>query len=193
MLKQIETTYPDVRVAFKHYPLPFHPMAKPAAIASLAAQKQNKFWEMHDLLYANQKQLDAASLRRYAESLGLDLASYDKVVADPESGRVMDQAALDAQRYGVSGTPSMFVNGVQAPMWDFATVQKLIVAAKSGGDVSMVAGEIRAEQAAQQAKARANQPPPPDYNKVYPIDIAGAPSKGPADAPVVIVEFSDYQ
>lgn len=192
MLKQILQAYPkDVKVVFKQFPLvSIHPNAKPAALASIAAWKQNKFWEMHDLLYQNQRALDGASLRRYAESLGLDMAAYDKVIADPETSRFLDQEMLEGQKAGVQGTPSFFVDGVQSPMWDFGTMQKLIEAARSGGDVSVVAGQVRADLIAQQMR---NRPQPPDPNQVYQIDIAGAPSRGPAAAPVTIVEFSDYQ
>jgi protein-disulfide isomerase len=192
VLKQILQTYPnDVKVVFKQFPLvTIHQYAKPAALASIAAQKQNKFWEMHDLLYQNQRALDAASLRRYAESLGLDMTAYDKVVADPETSRFLDQDMLEGQKAGVQGTPTFFVDGVQSPNWDIGTMQRMVDAAKSGEDVSVTAGQIRAAQMAAQA---ANQPKPPDPNQVYQIDIAGAPVRGAANAPVTIVEFSDYQ
>ena len=202
MLKQIESAYPkEVRVVFKQYPLPMHANAKPAAIAAHAAQKQNRFWEMHDLLLANQRQLDPASLRRYAESLGLDMAAYDRAVADPESARVIEQQALEAQRAGVQGTPAFFINGVQVPIWSFgtmfATMQKLIDAATSGGDVGMAAGQIRADliaqQIAEQQRKMSNPPPPIDFDKIYEIDTTGSPSKGPANAPITVVEWGDYQ
>jgi len=193
VLKQILASYPhDVRIVFKHYPLNFHPHAKPAAIATVAAQRQNRFWEMHDLIFKNQQMLDAASLRRYAESLGLDMAAYDKVIADPETARMIDKEVMDGQSAGVRGTPSFYVNGVAAPSWDVNTLKRLVDTAKSGGDVGMTAGQIVADTRAQQAKARP-QPPPVDYNKVFEIDVAGAPSKGPAAAGVTIVTFSDYQ
>src|SRR5262249_11328115 len=134
--------------------------------------------------------LDGGSLRRYAESLGLEMASYDKAVADPENARFLDKEMMDGQKAGVQGTPTFFVDGVQSPNWDFGTMQRLIDASRSGGDVSMVAGQIRADIMAQQMR---NQPAPPDPNKIYQIDIAGSPSKGPGAAPVTIVEFSDYQ
>lgn len=194
VLKQLLGLYPkDVRVVYKHYPLNFHPQAKPAAIASIAAQRQNKFWEMHDLLYQNQKALDPASLRRYAESLGLDMAAYDKAIADPEIARLVEKETMDAQKANVGGTPSFYVNGVASPAWDVNTMKRLIDVAVAGGDVSMEAGKIRSEQMAAQQRARANQPPPPDPNKVHEIDTTGNPSKGAAGATVTIVEFSDYQ
>ena len=193
MVKQLLNTFPnDVKVVFKHYPLSFHNNAKRAAIAAVAAQKQNKFWEYHDLLFANQRALDDASLRRYAQSLGLDLAAYDAAIRDAAvTGRV-DAETKHALQAGVRGTPSFFVNGVNAPSWDFNTLKKLVETARSGGDVSKAAGEALAAIRSRQANAK-KQRPQIDYNKVYDIDTAGAPSKGPAKASVVIVGFSDYQ
>ncbi len=191
VLQKILETYPsDVRVVFKHYPLSFHKNAKPAAIASFAAQKQGKFWEMYEVLFKNQNALDEASLRKHAESVGLDMAAYDKAYADPATVKVVDEDMADASKAGVQGTPTLFVNGVQSPTWEFTVMQKLIEAAKSGGDVGQTAGQVKADLMAQM---RANRPAPPDPNKVYEIDIAGAPTKGPADASVTLVEFSDYQ
>ena len=185
VVKQIMQAYPDdVKFYFKEFPLvSIHPFAKPAALAAIAAGKQKKFWEMHDLLFANQRALDAASLRRYAESLGLDMAAFDKDSADPETARFLDQEMLEGSKVGVQGTPTMYVDGVQSPNWDFGTVQKLIDTSKSGGDVATVAGQMTS----------AMRPAQADPNQVYQIDIAGAPVRGPVGAPVTIVEFSDYQ
>ena len=75
-MEQIEKAYgKDVRVAFKHNPLPFHQNAMPAAQAAIAAQKQgdDKFWKMHDTLFKNQQALDADSLVKYAGELQLNL------------------------------------------------------------------------------------------------------------------------
>jgi len=191
VLKQIMTAYPkDVRFVFKNYPLGMHQNARPAAIAAVAAHQQGKFWQMHDWMYSNQGALDAASLRRAASSLGLDIARYDRATADPATWRAVEQEMQEGSRAGVRGTPAFFVNGVQAPSWDFATMQKLIESAKSGADVGAVAGRIQAEYDALQ---RANQPPPIDFSKVHQIDVAQAASRGPATAKVTLVEFSDYQ
>ena len=194
MVKQLLEKYPnDLKVVFKHYPLNrIHPNARPAAIASLAALQQGKFWEMHEVLYKNQRALDAASLRGHAESIGLDMAAYDKAVADPESGRLVDEETKQAQALGVRGTPSFFVQGVQAPSWNVATMSTLIDTAKAGGDVGLAAGKVKAELLAQRAKAQPKRPAI-DYNKVHEIDLGGSPSRGQANAPVVIVSFSDYQ
>jgi len=190
--KQLAGTFPeDVKVVFKHYPLSFHQNAKRSAVAAVAAQRQDKFWEMHDLLFANQRALDDASLRRYAQTLGLDMTAFDRTVNDPEVARFVDDEFRQGNLAGVRGTPSFFVQGVGAPSWDFQTLKKLVEAAKSGQDVGQAAGDIAADLRARQV--RAQQRPQVDYSKAYDIDIAGAPAKGPADARVTIIEFSDYQ
>ncbi len=193
MIDELLKKYPnDLKVVFKHNPLTsIHSNARPAAIAAAAAMQQGKFWEMHGVLYQNQRALDAPNLRKLAESIGLDMAAYDGAVAGPETAKIVDQEMAQALALGVRGTPTFFVDGVHAPSWNVATMSKLIDTAKSGGDVGLAAGEVMAEMAA----ARAKRPSQPaiDYNKVHEIDVGGSPFRGPADAPVTIVSFSDYQ
>jgi protein-disulfide isomerase len=194
VLQQVLAAYPrDVRLVFKHYPLSMHPQARPAALAAVAAHRQNGFWPLHAWMYANQRSLDPASLRSAAQSLGLDVGQYDTVVADPATWAFVQEEMREAAAAGVRGTPSFFVNGVQAPSWDFDTLQRMIEAAKSGGDVAAAAKAIQSDRDAQMARARAIQPPPPDLSAVHQIDTAGSASRGPESAPVTIVEFSDYQ
>lgn len=191
MLKKLVQSNPDVRFVYKNYALPNHPFGRPAALAAAAAGRQNKFWEMHDLLFQNQGALDDASIHRYAQSIGLDMQRFDKDLADPELAKFVDGEGIEARRVGVTGTPTVFVDGVKAPSWDEGTLTKLITAARNKEDVGKAAGQIvadlRARQAAQQRVRRQ-----PD-NTVYDIDIKGAPFRGPADAPVTVVAFSDYQ
>ncbi len=112
-IEQVVKEYGDkVRVAFKHLPLPFHKQAEPAARASLAAGNQGKFWEMHDALFKNQRNLNPAFYEKTAKELGLDVAKFKK---DMESEAVKKQIEDDkalAKKHGISGTPGFFVNGV---------------------------------------------------------------------------------
>ncbi len=194
MAHQLLRAFPvDVRVVFKHYPLPSHMSARPAAIAAVAAQRQDKFWEMHDMLFRNQRALDPASLRRYAQSVGLDMDRYDRDVEDPEIARLIDEEAAEARRVGVRATPTVFVDGVHSPSWDFNTLRNLAEVARTGGDVGAAAVQILNQPQQRQAEAQRGRRPTIDYNRVYEIDVAGSPSKGPADAPVTIVSFGDYQ
>lgn len=100
-----------VRVVFKQFPLRMHNMAQPAALASLAAREQGKFWPMHDLLFANSSQLSEEKLRALAKQVGLDLARFDK---DRGAQKLLDEVQRDlalGQQVGVQGTPTVFLNG----------------------------------------------------------------------------------
>jgi len=83
-LDELLKIYKDnLEISFKHFPLPFHNNAMPAAIAAVAADQQGKFWPMYDKLFANQQNLEAASLEKYAQEIGLDLAKFKATIADP--------------------------------------------------------------------------------------------------------------
>ena len=111
--KEISDAFPkDVKVVYKHLPLTqIHPNAMPAAKASVAAQNQDKFWEMHDELFANYNKLTPENIRAAAEKVGLDMEKFDKDMAAPETEKkIQDDMKLAAQ-IGVTGTPTFFMNG----------------------------------------------------------------------------------
>jgi protein-disulfide isomerase len=111
-LAQINQTYGDkARVVFKHLPLRIHPDAPAAHAASEAAHRQGKFWEMHDKIFANQRDLKPETFRGYATELGLDLAKYDKDVTSPDVKGRVEADSKQADSLGVSGTPAFFING----------------------------------------------------------------------------------
>lgn len=98
-------------VEFRNFPLGFHPNAQLAAQAVLAAREQGKFWEMHDLLFANQSALQRDQLSAYAQQLGLDMPRF---LADLDSERLkktIDAEKAEGAKRGVQGTPTFFVNG----------------------------------------------------------------------------------
>ncbi len=100
-----------VRLVFMHYPLSNHPHAMPAARAAVAAANQDRFWEMHDLLFEHQQQLEQEHLEGYAQQIGLDLERFR---ADMESSETQDRVEANKEvgrEAGVEGTPSFFVNG----------------------------------------------------------------------------------
>ncbi len=127
LLEQVLTHNPKtVKVAFKNFPLPFHKDARPAALAAIAAQKQGKFWEMHDLLFQNQRELSPAKIHALAQGLKLNLTQFDRDMANPETARRVDKDIMDGQRAGVHGTPTLFITWQQVKDRDAAVIQKMI-------------------------------------------------------------------
>jgi len=113
LVAQALQAYPtQARVVYKHFPLvSIHPQAMPAALAAVAAQRQGKFWEMHELLFANQRALALEQIEEYARRIGLDLQRFKADIASEEvKAQVQADIAL-ARRSGVRGTPTIFVNG----------------------------------------------------------------------------------
>ncbi|MDH5674903.1 MAG: DsbA family protein [Myxococcales bacterium] len=134
----IKEKYGDrVRFVFRQFPLSFHEHAAVAAQASLAAHAQGKFWEYHDLLFANQGALAGSDLRAYAERLGLDLKAFDAALEDENlSAKVSADMAL-GDRVQVNGTPTLFVNRRRVPnALDLEEVSEAIdgALARSAGD-----------------------------------------------------------
>jgi protein-disulfide isomerase len=101
-----------VRIVFRHFPLEeVHPHALGAAEAAECAGGQGKFWEMHDLLFANEDHLRLNQLHSYAERLGLDMARYTAEMDDHVYLQRIREHMDGARRSGVRGTPAFFVNG----------------------------------------------------------------------------------
>src|SRR5438309_400549 len=144
VLKQVESRYgKDVRVAFKHNPLPMHPDAPYAARAAIAAGKQGKFWQMHDKLFeanlaATQNGLKPEAIDAMARDLGLDL---DRLHRDAESREAKDQVDADqaqARSLGASGTPYFYVNGQRiAGAQSFEQFKLVVDSAMKRADASL--------------------------------------------------------
>jgi protein-disulfide isomerase/autonomous glycyl radical cofactor GrcA len=101
-----------VKLVFRQFPLPIHPNAEKAAEASLCAADQGKFWELHDLLFKNQKKLDVSDVKTYAASAGLDGQKFAQCLDSGEKKKQVDFDLEAGQAAGVSGTPAFFINGV---------------------------------------------------------------------------------
>ncbi len=112
-VEQVRKDYPDtVRIVFKHYPLTsIHPMAQKAAEAAECAGDQNKFWEMHDKLFANQTSLSLANYKVWAKDLGLNQSKFDTCLDKNEKAAKVAADQSYGDSIGVSGTPTSFVNG----------------------------------------------------------------------------------
>jgi protein-disulfide isomerase len=104
----------DVRFAYRHFPLAqIHPHAALAAEAAEAAGAQGRFWEMHELLFANQQRLGPRDLLVDAERLGLDLNRFARDLDEHTFRPKVREDFMSGVRSGVNGTPTFFVNGVR--------------------------------------------------------------------------------
>jgi len=101
-----------IRFAYRHFPLEeAHPHALAAAEAAEGAAQQGKFWEMHELLFANQAHLTQKHLHEYAERLGLDMARYTSEMDDHIYLQRIREHVDGGKRSHARGTPAFFVNG----------------------------------------------------------------------------------
>jgi protein-disulfide isomerase len=209
--KQITDTYGDkVRIVWRNNPLGFHNNAGPAAAVAMEAYAEggsDKFWEVHDVLFANQKALGRAELEGYAEKAGLDAAKVKKALDEGTHKKAIDADAALAASVGARGTPYFFVNGRQLRgAQPFAAFKTVIDAELAIADTLLKQG-VKKEQmyatltkngltkaAAPDPKKQAAKPGQPDPKAVYKVPLKGnEPQKGPDDALVTIVEVSDFE
>ncbi len=101
----------QVRVAFKHLPLSIHSKAQAAHEASEAANQQGKFWEMHDKIFENQREMSEANYLVYAKQIGLDVEKFKKDLKSAVVKKRIDDDKSAASKLGVTGTPAFFING----------------------------------------------------------------------------------
>jgi protein-disulfide isomerase len=114
LLDEILKKNPDkLKIVFKHLPLQMHKQAKPAALASIAAHEQGKFWQMHDALFAVSTQLNKETIEKAAQDIGLDMEKFKKDLAGPTVQEKLKKDMVDAGKAGVGGTPTLFINGRQ--------------------------------------------------------------------------------
>lgn len=127
-LNQLMDAYPGkIKIVFKNFPLSFHKQAALAAEAALAAGAQGRFWEMHDKIFADQKQMEIAQFKQYARELKLDMQKFTN---DLDSHRFKAEVDKDMQigiGAAVRGTPTIFINGKKiAGAKPYAEFQKVI-------------------------------------------------------------------
>jgi protein-disulfide isomerase len=180
----------DLRIVWKHRPLPMHPNAKGAAAASEAARVQGKFWPMHDKLFENQQALSPETYERLARELGLDGRKFKAALTDPKLAARIDADDQQAVAVGAGGTPTMYLNCRQVvgalpverlrPMVqeEVAKAQKLLAAGTKPAALYERACEENVKLAAAGPK----------------LDLrADDPVRGNKAAPVTIVLFSDFE
>ena len=109
----------DLHFVFRNFPLnEVHPQAYTAAVTAEAAGKQDKFWEMHDLIYENQDKLNTKFLMSLAENIGLDMKQFAKDFKNEELQNKIEADFESGVRSGVNGTPTFFINGTKLLTYD---------------------------------------------------------------------------
>ena len=113
IVDEVLKAYPkDVKFMMKQFPLrQIHPNADPAARAAIAAEKQGKFWEMHDELYKNARNLSPETIKGIAEKNGLDMKKFEADMNSDAVKKQVDEELALGQKVDVRGTPSFFING----------------------------------------------------------------------------------
>jgi protein-disulfide isomerase len=207
-LRQIQDTYRErVRLVFKHNPLPFHDRARPAAEAAAAVfglGGSRAFWSFHGLLFDNQQGLSDENFEIWAERSGVDRARFRKAYADKTFAGKVDQDIELAKKVGALGTPGFRINGVTVsgaqPFDKFKEVieQQLVEAEKlraAGTPAADVYATLtNKNQAATPAAPPSRAEDDEQDETVWKVPVlADDPVRGPKDAPVTIVVFSDYQ
>lgn len=109
---QVLSTYGDkIRLVYRHYPLPNHPNARPAAEASQCAAEQGQFWQYYERLFADQTKLSDDGLKQSAAALGMDAKRFNTCFDSRKYKAQVEADIKDGNEAGVSGTPAFFING----------------------------------------------------------------------------------
>ncbi|MCB9527313.1 MAG: thioredoxin domain-containing protein [Myxococcales bacterium] len=201
-IDQIKKDYPGkVRIVFKHNPLSFHADAPYAAKASLAAGKQGKFWEMHDKLFENQREIKPENIEKYAQEIGLDMARFKADVDSPEIAKMIEEDQKLAEKVGARGTPNFLINGEQLsgaqPIDRFkAVIDKQLAEAEAAVKAGTAPDAVYAAMVKKNFKAPSQQPnaaPADDSKTVYKVPVGSSPMIGGKEPLVTIIEFSEFE
>ena len=209
-LKQVKDTYgpSKVRLVWKNNPLPFHNNARPAAEAAQAVfglKGSEAFWKFHDSAFANQQSLSAENFEKWASEAGVDKAKFKDALAKKTYSAKIDEDMALSSKIGANGTPAFRINGVTVsgaqPFDKFKEVidaqlgeaQKLVASGTKASDVYVTL--TNKNQTAQPDKPAAPKPDAEEEDKsVWKVPVlSDDPVRGPKDALVTMVVFSDFQ
>lgn len=193
-----EYTAQQLRIVFKHLPLESHEDAFPAAVVAQAVNQSSgseKFFAFAGELFANQSRLDFQALANTSEKVGVDREAYNAAVGQEKTARRVVQDVILARRLGVDATPTFYVNGklvpgAQSPDYFRQVIGEELEAMKSGGKTwkERYQARVNANMSVSLVEALLSQDP-----NDYRLPVDGSPVAGPADAPVTLVSFSDYE
>lgn len=112
VVNALERSYErDLKFVFRHFPLSqIHQYAEAAAMAAEAAGRQGAFWQMHDMLFKRQAELNIRALFDFAEALGLNMIKFESDIKNKAIAAKVEGDFISGMRSGVNGTPSFFIN-----------------------------------------------------------------------------------
>jgi protein-disulfide isomerase len=182
VLEQLVQNYPGkVRRVFRHYPLPMHPGADRTHMASACAQEQGKFWEYYNGIFALPAAPQEGDLQTIAKNVGLDTKKFQDCLASNKYQSLVQQEVAEGSQKGVQGTPTVFVNDQVVPgAYPYEHFANLIE------------GILDPSKAVAAPTPPVPAAPPAPAEPVKFEDLEGRPALGPKDAPVTVVEFSDF-
>jgi len=115
-----------VKIVYKAFPIPSHSMSLPAVKAALAAERQGRFWNFHDKLFADYRNLNPQKINQIAVDLGLDMTRYAADMTGPEVQQLINRDLREAQQAEVHGTPTIFINGFRVQNRSLPAIQEMI-------------------------------------------------------------------
>jgi len=211
-LKQVKDTYgPEkVRIVWKHQPLPFHKQARPAheaAATVFALGGSDAFWKFHDSAFANQQGLNDENFEKWAVAAGVDAKKFKDAYGAKKYASKVDEDMAVAKKIGATGTPAFRINGVTVsgaqPFDKFkevidaqlAEAQKLVASGTKPSDVYVTLTNKNQQAAPDKGdKPDAKKEAPEEDTSVWKVPVmSDDPIKGPKDALVTVIIFSDYQ
>ncbi len=217
-IEQVKSEYgPEkIRIVWKNNPLPFHKNARAAHEASVAVfeaagggkKGSEAFWKFHQTAFKNSKALTEGNLLQWAEQSGTDMAKYKELVKSPAVKAKVDKDLAMARSIGARGTPNFRINGVEVsgaqPLNKFkevienelAEAKRLAASGTKPGDIYLArlkknAGDPKDQK---EAKPDEDRKPPAEDTTIWKVPVdKDDPVRGPKDALVTIVEWSDFQ
>jgi len=197
----LEANPGKIRLVWKDLPLSFHPHAREAAVVARVmhlARGDEAFWQFHARVFENQSSLSTESLHAWAAELGVDegtIATYR-----PEAEARVDRSLAESKQLGIQGTPNFVIDGETLtgaqPISKFQAVvdahlkKAAELTAQGVGPHDLYPTMVKGYWQAPKAEEPAEEP---EDTTVWKVEVGNAPTRGPKDALVTVVVFSDFQ
>jgi protein-disulfide isomerase len=197
-LKELERRYgADLRLVYRHQPLPMHTRAKEAAHAAMAADRQGQFWAMHDAMFGRDDGIKSADFFALAADLGLDAKRFRTDMASSAVAKLIEQDQAVAANFGASGTPAFFINGRPLmgaqPIDAFVhVIDEELAKAQAYQQQHHVAGNDLYTKMARDWETKVEKPPVADRERRE-LSVIGHPGKGTLRSPkLTILGCADF-